>query len=94
MTSPKNTANEEPDARAVLAFHRNDDVDSRPESHHHSLGQGRSNASPGNHTHDGNTSAPLLSANITGSRTNNVGSILDQILNELAKIGITNATTP
>jgi len=93
MTTPGTKPNDEVDQRAVLAIHRNDDVDSRPEAHHHTLGQGRNNASPGSHVHDGTLSAPLLSANITGSRANNMSSIMDQLLTELQKIGITNATT-
>lgn len=95
MTTPGKTSSDaEPDQRAVLAFHRNDDLDSRPEAHHHSLGKGRNQGSEGSHSHDGTTSNALLSTSITGSRTNNVSSILDQIINELTKIGITNATTP
>jgi len=95
MTTPgKTNPDVEPDQRAVLALHRNDDVDSRPESHHHTLGQGRNNASPGSHVHDGTLSAPLLGTSITGSRTNNMPDIMNQLLNELQKIGLTNATTP
>jgi hypothetical protein len=95
MTTPGRTSPDvEPDQRAVLAFHRNDDLDARPESHHHSIGQGRSQASPGNHIHDGTLSSTLLSTTITGSRANNMASIMDQLLNELTKIGLTNGTTP
>jgi hypothetical protein len=82
------------DARTVLAFHRNSDLDSRPEAQHHALGKGRNQACEGGHTHDGTTSNVLLSATITGSRANNMASIMDQLLTELTKLGITNATTP
>ena len=82
------------DARTVLAFHRQSDLDSKPEAQHHSLGKGRNQASEGGHVHDGTTSAALLSASISGSRANNMASIMDQLLTELSKIGITNATTP
>lgn len=82
------------DARTVLGFHRNSDLDSRPEAQHHTLGKGRNQAAEGGHLHDGQTSNVLLSATITGSRANNMASIMDQLLTELSKLGITNATTP
>lgn len=81
------------DARTVLAFHRNDDVDARSESHHHTLGKSHSQASPGPHVHDGGTSEALLSTTITGSRANNTADILNQLLNELTKIGLVNGTS-
>lgn len=80
-------------AREVLDLHRNDDLNSRPEAHHHDLGKGRNQASEGGHTHDGTTSAALLSATITGSKTSNVPSILTQIMAELSKIGLVDGTT-
>jgi hypothetical protein len=82
-----------PNARAVIDFHRNDDVDARGSSHHHTIGTGVGQASDGRHTHGGQDSFPLLSETITGSRTNNVGSILQQIMAELSKIGLVDGTT-
>jgi len=82
------------DARTVLAFHRQSDSDSRPEAQHHTLGKGRNQACEGGHVHDGTTSNVLLSSTISGSRTNNMNDIMNQLLNELTKLGIINATTP
>lgn len=80
--------------REVAEMHRNDDYNSRPESHHHSLGTGRTNASPGNHIHDGLTSFTLLdSVTFTGSRSTNTAIILEQVLQALVLIGATDSTT-
>jgi hypothetical protein len=92
MTTPFNI-NEEPEQKKVAQFHVSDDLNSRPEAHHHDLGQSRNQASPGSHTHDGITSPLLLTGTITGSKTTNVPSILSQIMAELAKIGLTDATS-
>jgi hypothetical protein len=92
MTKPFNI-NEEPEQKKVAEFHVNDDLNSRPEAHHHDLGQSRNQGSPGNHIHDGVTSPLLLSATITGSKTSNVPSILTQIMAELAKLGLIDATS-
>jgi hypothetical protein len=80
----------------VQTLHRNDDVDTRAEAHHHSLGNGRNQASPGYHTHDGqNSSAPLSGVSFTGSRTNAtaIGIILNDICNALALLGASNNTS-
>jgi hypothetical protein len=39
--------------------HVGDDVDVNAFAHHHTLGTGANQASPGNHTHDGKTSKPI-----------------------------------
>lgn len=50
-------------------FHTNSDVDLRAESQHHTLGPNPSQASPGNHTHDGGSSPLILNGEtITGKR--------------------------
>lgn len=50
-------------------FHTNSDVDLRQESQHHTLGPGPSQASPGNHRHDGGDSELLLTGTtLSGSR--------------------------
>lgn len=80
--------------REVAAIHRNDDFNSRPESHHHSLGTSRTEASPGNHVHDGITSLALLDSVVfTGSRSSNTVTILAQVLTALTILGATDSTT-
>ena len=92
MTNPKQLSAD--DARKVSEFHRNDDVDSQPESHHHSLGTQRSQSSPGNHTHDGITSIAILGGvTFTGSRTSNSADIINQICNALVDVGAVNNTS-
>lgn len=49
----------EPTRSEVDAFHHNSDVDVSPRSQHHTIGQRSNQASPGDHTHDGNNS-PLI----------------------------------
>ncbi len=46
---------------ASFALHNFDDVDSRPEAHHHTTGLAPYQHSPGDHTHDGITSLPVTS---------------------------------
>ena len=61
--------NPKPPAQAVDDFHTNSDVDARAESQHHTLGPNPTQASPGNHTHDGGDSELLLvNETISGSR--------------------------
>ena len=64
-----NDENPKPPAQAVDDFHTNSDVDSRPEAQHHTLGPQPTQASPGDHTHDGGDSRLLLEGVvIAGSR--------------------------
>ena len=49
-----------PSAKEVELTHKNADTDGKPTAGHHTLGPGPFQASPGNHTHDGGTSAELL----------------------------------
>lgn len=60
-----------PTAMALKDAHRQSDVDSSPQSQHHTLGTNRSQASPGNHIHDGITSPKLgaLAINTSGNDT-------------------------
>lgn len=59
-------------AEEVEKFHTNSDVDLRAESQHHTLGPSPSQASPGDHRHDGGDSPLILSGfTITGE----VGSV-------------------
>lgn len=53
------SASQYPSAKQVTDFHRNSDADRTLEAIHHSIGRGRTQASPGDHVHDGGTSQPL-----------------------------------
>jgi hypothetical protein len=53
----------------VSLFHLNSDRDAGPTAQHHTLGLGPSQASPGNHTHDGRNSKRLDLKEITSSST-------------------------
>lgn len=80
--------------RAVQEFHTNDDLNARPESHHHDLGTGRTQGSPGSHNHDGVTSIALMAGvTFTGSRTSNAADIINQICNALVNVGAVNNTS-
>ena len=58
-----------PTTEEVEDFHTNSDVDLRAEAQHHTLGPAPSQASPGNHNHDGGSSPLILDGYaITGSR--------------------------
>lgn len=58
-----------PDANSVREFHINSDVDTTPDSQHHTLGPGVNQAASGAHNHDGNDSALLLEGQtITGTK--------------------------
>ena len=97
MTSPVDAslANRFPTPREVDDFHRNADKDKNQDSLHHTLGPGRYQASPGDHVHDGGTSFPLFTdVTFTGSKTNNVSSILSQIIAALVAKGARDETTP
>ena len=81
-----------PSAKEVDDFHTNADTDQRSESLHHTLGPGPSQASPGNHTHDGGTSSPLWEGGtISGSRGGNVA--LASVIALLVQKGAIDATT-
>lgn len=53
------TSGEAPSSAQVDRSHSQSDVDSSPNAQHHTLGNRRSQASPGNHIHDGTTSPKL-----------------------------------
>jgi hypothetical protein len=52
MTQPKLA----PSSEVVNQFHANADIDTSPQSLHHSLGIKHNQASPGDHKHDGKSS--------------------------------------
>jgi hypothetical protein len=49
-----------PAYEAVQAFHTNADVDADTNALHHTVGSQPAQASPGDHTHDGGSSSPIL----------------------------------
>jgi hypothetical protein len=53
-------------AEEVNLFHLNSDRDAGPTSQHHTLGLGPSQASPGNHIHDGRNSKRIELKNLLG----------------------------
>lgn len=82
-----------PSANEVSKYHTNDDVDGGPRSHHHSLGNLRGQASPGDHIHDGGSSKSLMDdITITGAKGGNVA--LANLITALSKaLGFTDGTT-
>lgn len=83
------------DAKTVQAFHRNDDMDSRPEAHHHSLGKSRNQGTEGSHNHDGTTSVAILEGiTITGNRATDPSGVMKQVLTALSRMGLIDSTSP
>lgn len=58
-----------PSAEEVNQVHTNSDVDKSRLSQHHTLGTSATQASPGNHNHDGVTSAKINATDIVGDVT-------------------------
>lgn len=86
---------EKPSAKELTDFHTHDDTDGSQKSHHHTLGSGHNQASPGDHSHDGGSSArilPLEGFSITGSRGGNAA--VASIIDALEMLGATDTTTP
>jgi hypothetical protein len=84
-----------PSPKEVLDFHTHSDRDGSPKAEHHTLGSGPNQAAPGNHTHDGGTSAvlfPLDTIVITGSRGGNAA--LASVIAALVSLGATDSTVP
>lgn len=81
-----------PEARVVNEFHSNDDVDKDANAHHHTLGGGANQASPGAHRHDGTDSVQLLEGiELAGSRGGNLA--LQSVISALVVLGATDNTT-
>lgn len=79
-------------AEEVELFHTNSDLDLRAESQHHTLGPSPSQASPGDHKHDGGDSALLLAdETITGSRNSDAWRLSVNAI--LVKLGATDSST-
>lgn len=80
-------------AEQVEKLHQNADTDVRRESVHHTLGPLNTQASPGDHRHDGSDSALLLSGvTISGSRSSSTA-ILPSIIAALVKLGATDQSS-
>lgn len=83
--------NPKPPADVVEDFHTFADTDTRNESIHHTLGPQPSQASTGDHNHDGGNSALILSGfTLTGSRGGNVA--LVSVIATLVRLGATDST--
>jgi hypothetical protein len=80
-------------AQQVEELHTNSDVDGRREAQHHTLGPSPTQASPGDHRHDGGDSSLLLEGlTISGSRGSDAWRLsVNQIL---VRLGATDASTP
>ena len=94
-SSQPKTAKEDPSPPSVTVsrFHRNADTDSRIEAIHHTLGPMPTQASPGNHTHDGGNSPKILEGyTITGSK-GTPETVFPSIINCLVRLGATDNTT-
>jgi hypothetical protein len=75
MPSSSFTSNNEIDASGVNSFHLNSDVDKSVNSQHHTLGVSPTQASPGDHVHDGRTSKRISFSDIEGGLWNIDGGI-------------------
>lgn len=85
-------SNLRPDSKTINEFHSNDDVDKDSNAHHHTLGGGANQASPGSHRHDGTDSVQLLEGiEIAGSRGGNLA--LQSVIQALVALGATDNTT-
>lgn len=81
-----------PPTDEVEKYHTNDDTDGSSTAHHHSLGPKRTQASPGDHTHDGSTSKQLLDGvTISGVKAGNTA--LASVIAALVAMGATDTTT-
>lgn len=85
-------SNMRPEGRVVNEFHSNDDVDKDANAHHHTLGSGSNQASPGAHRHDGTDSLSLLEGfELSGSKAGNLA--LGSVIQALVQLGATDNTT-
>lgn len=83
-----------PSAAEVSKFHTKADTDNRPESLHHTLGSGSSQAAAGDHNHRDGISAPLLDGiTITGTKAGANSVFLTSVANALRELGATDSST-
>lgn len=86
-------ADESPPSLLVQKFHKNAAVDARPEDIHHTLGYGSTQASPGDHSHDGGDSTLLLEGfTLVGSKAS-PATMWPSILACLTRLGAKDSTT-
>jgi hypothetical protein len=84
--------NPKPPNQVVDDFHENSDLNARAESQHHTLGPGPTQASPGNHKHDGGDSTLLLEGEtITGSRASDAWRLSVNAI--LVRLGASDSST-
>lgn len=82
-----------PSGLVVERFHKNAAVDTRAEDMHHTLGPTSTQASPGDHTHNGGDSALLLEGvTLTGSKSA-PATMWPSIINALVRLGAKDSTT-
>lgn len=82
-----------PSSAEVEKFHTHADTDGDEGSLHHTLGPGRSQASAGDHTHDGGSSKVLgVGFTITGAKGGNAA-LASVIAFLVDKFGVTDSTT-
>lgn len=80
--------------RAVNDFHSNDDVDSNPDAHHHTIGPGVHQSASGAHNHRGGNGAPILEGiSLTGSKAGDNSVLLTSIVSALIEMGVEDKTT-
>lgn len=91
-TSGSVNSNLRPEGKVVNEFHTNDDTDKDSNAHHHTLGSGSNQASPGSHRHDGTDSVPLLEGfELSGTR--GASTAIVSIISALVSLGATDNTT-
>lgn len=84
--------NPKPPAQVVDDFHTYSDVDARAEAQHHTLGANPTQASPGDHTHDGGDSKLILEGfTISGSRATDAWRLSVNAM--LVRLGATDQST-
>ena len=82
-----------PSSNVVTKFHKNADTDVRKESIHHTLGSRPSQASPGDHTHNGGDSKQILEGfTIVGSKSS-PSTMWPSIIACLVRLGAEDSTT-
>lgn len=82
-----------PSGRVVEQFHKNADTDTRRESIHHTLGPTGTQASPGDHDHNGGTSRKLLDGYILTGSKGTPSTMWPSIIQCLVRLGAEDNTT-
>lgn len=83
-----------PSAAEVARLHTKSDVDARPESLHHTIGGGGSQAAAGDHNHRDGISAPLLDGiTLTGSKAGANAVFLASVAAAMRELGATDSST-